>query len=133
MQGLLHQQLLSSAMVQAASLGRGQLKNSFAISMGSGRPSIKFTVEQEEDETLLSSTHYSERITAWMSLSTGSPRTQTGISTLSPIIGPMYVKRGVVRCIYNRARGIISMQGNLYYMAQYHVVKERTARISFNH
>ena len=38
----------------------------------------------------LSSTCYSgeEEMAAWMSLSTGSPRIQTGISTLSPIIRP---------------------------------------------
>ena len=55
------------------------------------RPTIKFTVEQEEDGTLHSLTRYSggERMAAWTSLSTGSPRTRTGIFTLSPIIRPM--------------------------------------------
>ena len=46
---------------------------------------IKSTVEQEEDRTLpLLNTLYSgeENMAAWMSLSTGSPCTQTGIATL---------------------------------------------------
>ena len=54
------------------------------------RLTIKFTVEQEEDGTLHSLTRYSggERMAAWMSLSTGSPRTRTVMFTLSPIIRP---------------------------------------------
>ena len=54
------------------------------------RPTIKFTVEQEEDGTLLSLTCYSgeEEMAAWMSLSTGSPCIQTDISTSSPTTRP---------------------------------------------
>ena len=47
------------------------------------RPTIKFTVEQEEDGTL----PFLDTL-PWTSLSTGSPRTRTGIFTLSPIIRP---------------------------------------------
>ena len=54
------------------------------------RPTIKFMVEQEEDGAYPSLTRYSgeEEMAAWMSLSIGSPRIQTGISTSSPIIRP---------------------------------------------
>ena len=70
------------------------------------RPNIKFTVEREEDRKRMghscSSTRYSEgeRMAAWTSLSTGSPRTRTGIASHHPT----HVKRGVVRCLHDRAR-----------------------------
>ena len=45
------------------------------------RPTIKFTVEQQEDEKVLFLNMYcGERMAAWMFLSTGSPHTRTGIS-----------------------------------------------------
>ena len=50
---------------------------------------------------------------AWMFLSTGSPRTRTGISASSPIIQQLDMIGGVVRCFHDTARGIISMQDNL--------------------
>ena len=60
-------------------------------------------------------TRYSggERMAAWTFLSTGSPHTWT--RPVSPLRAhhPRLVKRGVVRCFHNRARGIINMQDNL--------------------
>ena len=76
-------------MTLSASSGRAQLKNSYTISMGSGRPSSSLWSRKRMGHSH-SSTRYSggERMAAWTSLSTGSPRTQTGIFTLSPIIRP---------------------------------------------
>ena len=52
------------------------------------RLTIKFTVEHEKDGALPFLDSGEERMAAWMSLSTGSPCIQTGISTSSPIIRP---------------------------------------------
>ena len=78
------------------------------------RPTIKFTVEQEEDKTLLF-------------LYTLLRRREDGSLDISVYRKPMHmdqylhfeshhpahVKRGVVRCLHDRAREIISMQHSL--------------------
>ena len=76
-------------MTLSASSGRAQLKNSYTISKGSGRPSSSLWCRKRMGHSH-SLTRYSggERMAAWTSLSTGSPRTRTGIFTLSPIIRP---------------------------------------------
>ena len=54
-----------------------------------------------------------EMMTAWMSPSTGSSHTQTDTWTSSHIIHPMSRVRGLVRCLYDRARSITTRQDNL--------------------
>ena len=73
----------------SASSGRAQPRNSFTISTRSGRPSSSRWSRKKMGNSL-SLTCYSgeEEMAAWMSLSTGSPHIQTGISTSSPIIRP---------------------------------------------
>ena len=72
---------------------------------------------------------------AWTSLSTGSPCTQTCISILSPVHHSIHVKRGVVRCLYDRARRIINMQDKLqkevYHLAR--VLKQNDYPANFIH
>ena len=79
---------LSGPVVEASS-GRAQLKNSYTISMGSGRPSSSRWSRKRMGHSH-SLTRYSggERMAAWTSLSTGSPHTRTGIFTSSPTIRP---------------------------------------------
>ena len=79
-------------MILSASSGRAQPKKSSTISMGSGQPSSSLWSRKKTGHSC-SSICYSEgeRMAAWMSLSQGSPCTQTSISTSSPIIRPTLV------------------------------------------
>ena len=98
-------------MTLSASSGRAQPRNSFTISTGSGRPSSSRWSRKKTGHSL-SSTRYSgeEEMAAWMSLSTGSPRIQTGNFESHHLT---HVKRGVVRCLHGRVREVISTQDNL--------------------
>ena len=75
------------------------------------RPPIKFTVEQEEDGTLPLPQHATQEKRGWQSGCLCLQEAHT-YGPISPL-WVTHVKRGVVRCLHDRARGIISMQDNL--------------------
>ena len=85
-------------MTLSASSGRAQPKNSYTISTGSGRPSSSL-LRRREDGSLDVSIYRKSTHTDWY-LHFESHH-------------PTHVKRGVVRCLHDRAREIISMQDNL--------------------
>ena len=101
-------------MTLSASSGKAQLKNSSTISMGSGRPSIKFTVEQKEDGTLpFLDMLLRRREDGSLEVSVYRKPAHTDRYLHFESHHLTHVKRGVVRCLHDRARGIISTQDNL--------------------
>ena len=78
------------------------------------RPTIKFTVEQEEDGTLpFLNTLLRRREDGSLDVSVYRKPTHTDRYLHFESHHPTLVKRGVVRCLDDRARGIINMQDNL--------------------
>ena len=78
------------------------------------RRTIKFTVEQEEDGTLpFLDTLLRRRRDGSLDVSVYRKPTHTDRYLHFESHHPTHVKRGVVRCLHDRARGIISTQDNL--------------------
>ena len=78
------------------------------------RPTIKFTVEQEEDGTLpFLDTLLRRREDGSLDVSVYRKPTHTDRYLHFESHHPTHVKRGVVRCLHDRARRIISTQDNL--------------------
>ena len=78
------------------------------------RPTIKFTVEQEEDGTLpFLDTLLRRREDGSLDVSIYRKPTHTDQYLHFESHHPTHVKRGVVRCLHDRAREIISTQDNL--------------------
>ena len=78
------------------------------------RPTIKFTVEQEEDGTLpFLNTLLRRRRDGSLDVSVYRKPTHTDRYLHFESHHPTQVKRGVVRCLHDRARGVISTQDNL--------------------
>ena len=78
------------------------------------RPTIKFTVEQEEDRALpFLDTLLRRREDGSLDVSFYRKPTHTDLYLHFESHHPTHVKRGVVRCLHDRARGIISTQDNL--------------------
>ena len=78
------------------------------------RPTIKFTVEQEEDGTLpFLNTLLRRRRDCSLDVSVYRKPTHTDRYLHFESHHPTQVKRGVVRCLHDRARGVISTQDNL--------------------
>ena len=80
--------------------------------MGSPVSAVVANLYMESFEELALETG-EEEIAAWMSLSIGSPRIQTGISIHFESHHPTHVKSGLVRFLHDKSRGIISTQENL--------------------
>ena len=93
----------SMLMILSASSGRAQPRNSFAISTGSGRPSSSLWSRKKTGHSL-SSTCCSGDVSVYRK------PTYTNHFESHHLT---HVKRGVVRCLHDRARGIISTQDNL--------------------
>ena len=78
------------------------------------RPTIKFTVEQEEDGKLpFLNTLLRRRRDGSLDVSVYRKPTHTDRYLHFESHHPTHVKRGVVRCLHDRARGVISTQDNL--------------------
>ena len=78
------------------------------------RPTIKFTVEQEEDGTLpFLDTLLRRREDGSLDVSVYRKPTHTDRYLHFESHHPTHVKRGVVRCLHDRARRVISTQDNL--------------------
>ena len=78
------------------------------------RPTIKFTVEQEEDGTLpFLDTLLRRREDGSLDISIYRKPTHMDRYLHFESHHPTHVKRGVVRCLHDRAREIISTQDNL--------------------
>ena len=78
------------------------------------RPTIKFTVEQEEDGTLpFLDTLLRRRRDGSLDVSVYRKPTHTDWYLHFESHHPTHVKRGVVRCLHDRARGVVSTQDNL--------------------
>ena len=77
------------------------------------RPTIKFTVEQEEDWALpFLNALLRRRKDGSQDVSVYRKPMHTDCYLHFESHHPTHVKRGVVRCLHDRARGIISMQEN---------------------
>ena len=100
-------------MTLSAPSRRAQLKNSYTISMGSGRPSSSLWSRKRMGHSH-SLTHYSggERMGS-LDVSIYRKPTHTDRYLHFESHHPTHVKRGVVRCLHDRAREIISTQDNL--------------------
>ena len=96
-------------MTPSASSGRAQLKNSSAISTGSGRPS---SLLWSRDSPVPRHTTKEER--GWQPgcLCLQEAHAHGPVPPLEAH-NPTHVKRGVVKCLHDRARGIINTQDNL--------------------
>ena len=77
------------------------------------RPTIKFTVEQEEDGTLLFlDMLLGRKEDGSLDVSVYRKPTYTNRHLHFESHHPTHVKRGVVRCLHDRARGISNTQDN---------------------
>ena len=94
--------------------GKAQLRNSFTISMGSGRLSSSRWSRKKTGHSF-SLIHYSgeERMVAWMSLSICRKPMHMDRYLHFKSYPPVHMQRGVVRCLHDRARGIVNTQDKL--------------------